>query len=692
MAETTADMDLPKGFTALAGFMEEGQIQPWTYVDVIGVVKDFRVPMNTRNADMKCVLRLIDISIQDQVTWDVELNIFRPEEKDMPTCGPGDVVVVHQAKVQKHCGSLSLLTNRVTTAIHVYPASKIPQHPQPASQPLTPSMKDAAYKPRPDVEKYVSWLRQNIKAGCIPDAEVFATRVAQSIKGNKQKLCELQEVRNGTFHDLIVQVVKDPFDSGDKVTLYVSDYTENTSFYNHAWNGQTQDGGRDGDPYGYTSGKAGNPNAQVGWTGPFGKRCIQITCYEPHASLIRSRVKCGDWVHLLNIQIKFGNNGLNLEGFLRQDRTEYARKMSIEVLDPQEDPENVHPVLKNAIRRKRNYEKEFKTQKKEINAVIGKKSNKRPATDQAEKPLNSKRRRALQRAQLAEKAKEDEKLAALPAAAPPPDLNPLVTCEHHDKPTSLVPDILEPATDEATVRGSPVVFKLPFTDSQYRANVRVIDFHPPRLEDFASGRRRTEYDILSDNSDSESDSDSEKGDAGTLDNFVGERVWEWRFALRLQEATLTTAGKKHSPGTKNNAFWVLVDNFDAQLLTGLDACNLRTDPDELSKLREKMFILWGDLEEKKSKALNDADSKKKNKAGKKTPSDRPPLDSSDAEMIDKPSGKGSTDKTVSNRPFTCCVRQYGVRVKEANETKADAGLGKRWERVFGLFGTKICGD
>ncbi|KAF4895350.1 Protection of telomeres protein 1 [Colletotrichum fructicola] len=690
MAETNADMDLPKGFTALAKFMEEGQITPWTFVDVIGVVKDFRAPMKTRNEDMKCVLRLIDISIQDQVTWDVELNIFRVQEKDIPICGPGDIVVVHQAKVQKHSGSLSLLTNRATTAIHVYPASKIPPYPQPASQPLTPSMKDAGQKSKPGAEKYVSWLHQNIKAECIPDAEVFATRVAQSIKGEKQKLCELQEVRDGTFRDLIVQVVKDPFDSGDKVTLYVSDYTENTSFYNHAWKGQTQDGGRDGDPYGYTSGKAGNPNAQVDWAGPFGKRCIQITCYEPHASLIRSQVKCGDWVHLLNIQIKFGNNGLNLEGFLRQDRTDFARKMSIEVLDPQEDPENVHPALKNAIRRKRNYEKEFKAQKKEIDSVIGRTSKKRSAPDQAEKPLNSKQRRALQRAQLAEKAKGDEK-PALPAAAPLPDLNPLVTCEHHDKPTSLIPDILEPATYEATVQGSTVVVKLPFTVAQYRANVRVIDFHPPRLEDFASGRKRTEYDILSDNSDSESDSNSEEEDGGTLDNFVGERVWEWRFALRLQEATLTTAGKKHSPGTKNNTFWVLVDNLEAQLLTGLDACNLRTDPDELSKLREKMFILWGDLEEKKSKALIDAGNKKKTKASNKTPSDRPPLDSSDAEMIDKPPGKGASDKTVSNRPFTCCVRQYGVQVKEPNETKADAGFGKRWERVFGLFGTKICG-
>jgi protection-of-telomeres protein 1 len=42
-----------------------------------------------------------------------------------------------------------------------------------------------------------------------------------------------------------------------------------------------------------------------------------------------------------------------------------------------------------------------------------------------------------------------------------------------------------------------------------------------------------------------------------------------------------------------------------------------------------------------------------------------------------------------NKPFTCCIREYGVQVSEDDEKKMDAGEGKRWERVFGLFGTMI---
>lgn len=45
---------------------------------------------------------------------------------------------------------------------------------------------------------------------------------------------------------------------------------------------------------------------------------------------------------------------------------------------------------------------------------------------------------------------------------------------------------------------------------------------------------------------------------------------------------------------------------------------------------------------------------------------------------------------LSNKPFACCIRQYGVRVREPNSRWADAGEGHRWVKLFGLFGTKIC--
>lgn len=47
------------------------------------------------------------------------------------------------------------------------------------------------------------------------------------------------------------------------------------------------------------------------------------------------------------------------------------------------------------------------------------------------------------------------------------------------------------------------------------------------------------------------------------------------------------------------------------------------------------------------------------------------------------------DLSPSNKAFTCCLQQYGIKEPEENEGKADAGPGRRWQRVFGLFGTQI---
>jgi hypothetical protein len=108
--------------------------------------------------------------------------------------------------------------------------------------------------------------------------------------------------------------------------------------------------------------------------------------------------------------------------------------------------------------------------------------------------------------------------------------------------------------------------ELPFVCAKYRTAVRVVDFYPRRLEDFARARRKSEYDVLSDVSSGSSDEDD--GSAGEPDSSLssgGTRCWEWRFALRLEDANKDITGPRKS-------LWVAVNNQDAQLLTGLDAC------------------------------------------------------------------------------------------------------------------------
>jgi hypothetical protein len=71
------------------------------------------------------------------------------------------------------------------------------------------------------------------------------------------------------------------------------------------------------------------------------------------------------------------------------------------------------------------------------------------------------------------------------------------------------------------------------------------------------------------------------------------------------------------------------------LLTGV--FSLRNDPKSLDELNEKLFILWGNLRE----------------------------------------FKRNGEQKLSNKPFECCIREYGVR--------ADEG----WFRLHKMFETTI---
>ncbi|ROT40866.1 hypothetical protein SODALDRAFT_349012 [Sodiomyces alkalinus F11] len=678
---------LPPGFIPARDILE-GPAKPRQFVKVIGLVKDYRLPVPTSGSDYKCSLTLYDLSTEND-GGDLVLNVFRPREM-MPEVGPGDVIVLLSAKVQQFRtdSQQSLITHKQTT-IHVYEAAKIPQYPKSARTALKPDKLHSGSESSPAVEQYVSWLYHRINKDSVPEAAEFQARANQSTN-IKEKFSLLQDVRQDMFCDLIVQVAKEPYDMGDKVTVWVTDYTENAAFFHFALGGGDLSElqlhrGQQQDPYGYTSGRADEIGTRSslydGFTGPFGKRCMQVTCYEPHAAVIRSQACKGTFVRLRNVQVKYGSNGNNLEGFLREDHRDSGRtKILVDVLNPKEGGENMSPKLKDLLRRKRDYEKERKSQLKELHAEA--RGKKRQATGHPDgKPLNSKQRRAQARENARKKMEEqtpdDEALLGL---------NEHVKCEHADQPVTALSVILERHIYPATVHGASIDCQLPFTCARYRANVRVVDFFPQRLEDFAFPRKVSDYEALSDYSSSSSS--SEDDDASILGGDGRERVWEWRFALCLEQAMPSSA-----KGPREN-LWAVVSNTDAQLLTGLDACDLRYHRDTLASLRERMFTLWGNLEEVKGTRSR----KKRRRGGATGPIDRPPLDSSDVEAgarttsvrpSDDAASQSGISQAISNRPFSCCIQQYGIKVDEPNPTNANAGEGKRWERVFSLFGTKV---
>ena len=150
--------------------------------------------------------------------------------------------------------------------------------------------------------------------------------------------------------------------------------------------------------------------------------------------------------------------------------------------------------------------------------------------------------------------------------------------------------------------------------------------------------------------------------------------------------------------------------------------SLRGDSEALNALKEKLCILWGDLEEQKSALLLKQQPEEPKSSMPSTVEtemsspprkvgEQPPLDSDDEEppppkrvalkerdpntisqnSQDEKKGEKEELKVegVKNKAFTCCIKQYGVRVKEADPEKATAGNGRRWERRFGLFGVHI---
>lgn len=121
--------------------------------------------------------------------------------------------------------------------------------------------------------------------------------------------------------------------------------------------------------------------------------------------------------------------------------------------------------------------------------------------------------------------------------------------------------ILKPRTRK--IGAGPNDEVLPFVNAKYRSDVRVVGYFPNKIQDFAVARVNTEYDILSDNDESdESDLDVEEYQFQTQANE--QKTWEWRFALEIQDAG---AGA----GLAQERIWILVDNAAAQCLLDLDA-------------------------------------------------------------------------------------------------------------------------
>lgn len=418
------------------------------------------------------------------------------------------------------------------------------------------------------------WLHSKNEDLNLPSDTEFKMKIEASRNvRDKFRLCkELQDTGDTKgYADLVGQVVRTHDDGRELLELYLTDYTANPNFYNYEWGGQETE---NVDGFGYLNAQQQSKKSQK-WPGPFGKLSILVALWEPHASYVRNKVKVGHWVLASNVKIRIGKQGF-LEGVIHEDN-----RVKVAILEPSDEPltssSSPNEVrLQEAIERKYKWTKAFDKQKKAIRNEDAGLGDKRKRDDEEEeevdprapgKGLNSKQKRKLERAAADKKELEDElkrnKLRTLNPNGEyiwrfqKPTLTLKVDCHFRDLEAATIKQMLMP--QDLGLEGKEV--DSPFANVKYRANVRVVDYFPSKLEDFAVGWRSSEFDSLEDFSGLE-DTDAELS-RKTWQSGQGHQKdkWEWRFALQVEDAELEDPVDK---------MWLIVDNSSAQMLLNLE--------------------------------------------------------------------------------------------------------------------------
>lgn len=95
--------------------------------------------------------------------------------------------------------------------------------------------------------------------------------------------------------------------------------------------------------------------------------------------------------------------------------------------------------------------------------------------------------------------------------------------------------------------------------------------------------------------------------------------------------------------------------------------SLREDEHTPEALRNKLFLLWGNLQELKEESIT-----------------RNEVFDPDRSVV-----------SLKSLPFSCCIKEYGVRVADISvkkEQNAEPSLDLGWKKRFRMFGTKIMGS
>jgi len=294
-------------------------------------------------------------------------------------------------------GAVSLLTN-FSTQFHVLSADSI-QSDLASARAITwtswpPSNKKPTL-PNASETAYVIWAnRHKLEIG-LPSDSQFEEKRNRSTNIRQEKFSLLEDVQDGHWYNILGEIVQIPNVSyGNRLTVYLSDYTPNTHFYNQAEPSNEPEE----DEYGYSR---TNPRHKAStWPGPYGKMSIQLTLWDDQADFVRG--KEGKWVLMRNVQIK--SSGGLLEGVLRNDPGKSEGTLLIDVMEKSGEPD---PRYKEALRRKLEHTRRFQERANALKDETSSSGNKQKSDEENKKP-NSKQRRKEKRAAVMQKPNLNE--------------------------------------------------------------------------------------------------------------------------------------------------------------------------------------------------------------------------------------------------------------------------------------------
>ncbi|KAL1889027.1 hypothetical protein Cpir12675_005945 [Ceratocystis pirilliformis] len=642
-------------------------------VSTVGVVVEYRGNTRTRNGEWKSMLRLRDNNGQE-----LEFHLFHRDEKAMPQksyIGCGAIII--SAKVQRRDGQ-SLLSSSSTEITYYDPLDINSLSPK--TTPvfyLNKSSKRGVKPTQATLDILISVFNETTKPDSAEDGETVVISKISSASNKKFSL--IKDIAPENWYNILVQLVHEPIQVGNKMHLWVTDYSSNSML--------AYSNGTFGDELNYL-GDMNDDNAAppCRTTQLPAEMLLKVTLYGAHMDEFLSlEPKVSQWFHLQNVKIGF-HGAYTPQGAIHETAN-FTHDVRVKKVVVETEFSDKESHLYAAARRRNNFlrnksqstPKESSTQQSPPAQLNEAKDNNKPS---APPPSKQKRNGRDRRKAKEAKIKAQEELDIQRKL--PEDMTLQVVCETHTSYISSVAEMLRIVSYDAKVDGELVKIDCPFNLAKYLAVVRIVDFQPPDIRDFTQSRlvyKDGQPLLLSDDEESESEID--------FNPTLMSESWEWGFSLKLQDAMVSA-----QTGTPPFV-WVNVNNDSAQYLLDMEAVNLRENDDALAKLKHKMFHLWDRLEEvKRAEEANKKGLLNKAKGAQRN--DEMPHHSSDGEQSSSVSRKSGSAKptrcALKPKAFKCCIQQYGVVLPTRNPRDANVDDRNKYTRQYMLFGTRLRDD